>query len=69
VPAGSSAWQFHNRYCRAIKRNGSDVATNHTAAADAGKTEINMNAESRRLQEAGVPQIPWKKWGPYLSER
>jgi hypothetical protein len=28
-----------------------------------------MNAESARLQEAREQQIPWKKWGPYLSER
>jgi hypothetical protein len=28
-----------------------------------------MNAESRRLQEARVGKEAWKKWGPYLSER
>ena len=28
-----------------------------------------MNAEQARLQEAKERQIPWKKWGPYLSER
>ena len=28
-----------------------------------------MNAEERRLAEAREQQIPWKKWGPYLSER
>ncbi|MGE5128772.1 MAG: MGH1-like glycoside hydrolase domain-containing protein [Sphingomonadaceae bacterium] len=27
------------------------------------------NAESGRLQEAREQRIPWKKWGPYLSER
>ncbi len=26
-------------------------------------------AEQRRLNEAREAQIPWKKWGPYLSER
>jgi hypothetical protein len=26
-------------------------------------------AEQRRLNEARVAHIPWKKWGPYLSER
>src|SRR5262244_1524725 len=26
-------------------------------------------AEGRRLQEARNSNIPWKKWGPYLSER
>ena len=28
-----------------------------------------MTAESVRLQEAREQQVPWKRWGPYLSER
>ena len=28
-----------------------------------------MNAEQTRLEEARTKQAPWKKWGPYLSER
>jgi hypothetical protein len=28
-----------------------------------------MTEEGRRLQEAQQPATPWKKWGPYLSER
>jgi len=28
-----------------------------------------MNQEQKRLEEARNPQTPWKKWGPYLSER
>ena len=28
-----------------------------------------MNPEQQRLDEARVQQVPWKKWGPYLSER
>ena len=28
-----------------------------------------MNAEQDRLDEARDPKHPWKKWGPYLSER
>src|SRR5512145_2483535 len=28
-----------------------------------------MNKEHQRLKEAGNPNTPWKKWGPYLSER
>ena len=28
-----------------------------------------MNAEERRLAEASEQKIPWKKWGPYVSER
>ncbi len=27
------------------------------------------NAETARLQEARTSRVPWKKWGPYLSER
>ena len=27
------------------------------------------SAESRRLQQAAGQRTPWKKWGPYLSER
>jgi len=28
-----------------------------------------MNSEQIRLEEAREQKIPWKKWGPYLSER
>jgi hypothetical protein len=28
-----------------------------------------MNAEKERLREARKQDIPWRKWGPYLSER
>ena len=28
-----------------------------------------MNAEQTRLEEARSKKAPWKKWGPYLSER
>src|SRR6516165_8025455 len=28
-----------------------------------------MTAEHARLEEFAVKKIPWKKWGPYLSER
>ncbi len=28
-----------------------------------------MNPERERLQETRETQVPWKKWGPYLSER
>src|SRR5512140_687016 len=27
------------------------------------------NAERRRLEEERIRKVPWKKWGPYLSER
>ena len=28
-----------------------------------------MTDEGRRLEEARQRQTPWKKWGPYLTER
>ncbi len=28
-----------------------------------------MNAEQTRLEEVRMKKAPWKKWGPYLSER
>jgi hypothetical protein len=28
-----------------------------------------MDPENRRLEEARTQMIPWRKWGPYLSER
>ena len=28
-----------------------------------------MNQEKERLEKARDPKTPWKKWGPYLSER
>src|SRR3954471_13918499 len=30
---------------------------------------MNHNPESTRLEEARTANIPWKQWGPYLSER
>jgi hypothetical protein len=30
---------------------------------------INMTTEHTRLEESRTKQVPWKKWGPYLSER
>src|SRR5580765_3478290 len=30
---------------------------------------MNDNAERKRLDEAREQGLPWKKWGPYLSER
>jgi hypothetical protein len=28
-----------------------------------------QSEEQRRLKEAREESVPWKKWGPYLSER
>jgi hypothetical protein len=30
---------------------------------------MNESAEATRLEEARVQGLPWRKWGPYLSER
>ena len=30
---------------------------------------MEKTAEAKRLEEARVQRTPWKKWGPYLSER
>ena len=30
---------------------------------------MDKTAEAMRLEEARVQGIPWRKWGPYLSER
>ncbi len=32
-------------------------------------TSLSQTIEAQRLQEAREKNIPWKKWGPYLSER
>ncbi len=28
-----------------------------------------MDVEQSRLEEARTKQVPWRKWGPYLSDR
>src|SRR6516164_601644 len=33
------------------------------------KTTFNEVSEQKRLNEARDADVPWKKWGPYLSER
>ena len=30
---------------------------------------MRSTAEQQRLEESRTQGIPWKKWGPYLSER
>jgi hypothetical protein len=39
------------------------------AKTDETETSAEMNAEQTRLREAREPSTPWRKWGPYLSER
>jgi hypothetical protein len=31
--------------------------------------QLNETAEQKRLDEAREQKVPWRKWGPYLSER
>jgi hypothetical protein len=33
------------------------------------KKARSLNAEQKRLEEARAGKVPWRKWGPYLSER
>jgi len=39
------------------------------SAKDGGHTAKTPDAESTRLRECRESAVPWKKWGPYLSER
>jgi hypothetical protein len=32
-------------------------------------SEQEMTAEALRLEEAREKSVPWRQWGPYLSER
>src|SRR6187455_1237666 len=36
---------------------------------DGRRQRLIMNAEEGRLAEAREQNVPWRKWGPYLSER
>jgi hypothetical protein len=40
------------------------MEVSQTSSLDGGET-----SEQRRLNEAREKRVPWKKWGPYLSER
>ena len=31
--------------------------------------DVPVGAERRRIEEADTSQVPWRRWGPYLSER
>src|SRR3974377_1115610 len=31
--------------------------------------DVQLNQEMKRLEEAREAKVPWRKWGPYLSER
>ena len=53
-------------------KNGRSTPTKTTvnqAPADSRPAAAEANAETARLRECHESQVPWKKWGPYLSER
>jgi len=37
--------------------------------SDELSVQIPNSAEQKRLDEARQREVPWKQWGPYLSER
>jgi hypothetical protein len=37
--------------------------------AETSTIESAFTAEARRLNEAREEGVPWRQWGPYLSER
>jgi hypothetical protein len=39
------------------------------STAEPGMSESSMTAEALRLDEAREKGVPWRQWGPYLSER
>jgi len=45
---------------------GSKLAEDEASVARGSRR---MDAEEKRLEEARLRKAPWKKWGPYLSER
>ena len=38
-------------------------------SSTAGETPVPFTAEETRLAEADTAGVPWRQWGPYLSER
>jgi hypothetical protein len=45
------------------------VISRNQAAAPEVREKTSMATEHQRLQETRKQQVPWRKWGPYLSER
>ena len=37
--------------------------------SDELSVQIPNSAEQKRLDEARQREVPWKQWGPYLSDR
>src|SRR5262249_43221359 len=45
------------------------IVTSAILTINRSRKGINMNHEQQRLEEASDSNVPWRKWGPYLSER
>ena len=60
-----------NRSLQARRRSWSrsPATTNPCSACRFNRKQTQMTAEHVRLDDARAKNIPWKKWGPYLSER
>src|SRR5215475_9826827 len=74
MPAPSSAPHWPERPLLRLRRHAAEVAapaaTVATIPAAIGKrVSVSMSAEHDRLRESREQKVPWKKWGPYLSER
>src|SRR3984893_18408962 len=52
-----------------VKKNVTPTKTSVKHASDDPQLLGKANAESARLRECHESHVPWKKWGPYLSER
>jgi len=57
-----------------VARRNAYPATNDVSPELSNGTAVKKNAtmkntEQIRLEEAREQKVPWKKWGPYLSER
>ena len=73
---GSPRWRARrpNARCDSQEPNGCSARARPalstvSALTDRRRKESSMTDEGRRLEEARQRQTPWKKWGPYLTER
>jgi hypothetical protein len=52
-----------------LSDGGADVSTDPAPTAQARVSRSDASAEQQRLADARDRKLPWRKWGPYLSER
>ena len=53
----------------ALKHKGADYRGGRRTLTDEASRETTKLAEQGRLDEAREDGVPWKQWGPYVSER